>query len=213
MREKQEQSLESQLKMARPRRYEVKRVPLTPEEKEFLGEIMDKAVAAEKAGELQEALNLYTDYKNELLKIKETKEKEKRSKEEIKKIQKELIEWAGSFNTEPEKWINKNFDLKNMPDIICYADIDLDNTQANHLPDNLIVHGLLSIQNTPILKLPHNLCVEGDFNISNTKLTDLPDDLIVNGILEIDAFALKKIKDKAHELKRAGQVIKINEIL
>ncbi len=70
--EKPKQSLESQLKMARPRRHEVKRVPLTPEEKDFLGEIMDKAVAAEKAGKLQEALNLYTEYKNELLRIKES---------------------------------------------------------------------------------------------------------------------------------------------
>ncbi len=69
-----DQSLESQLKMARPRKAEVKRVPLTPEEKEFLGEIIDKAVAAEKAGELKEALDLYTDYKDELLKIKKEKE-------------------------------------------------------------------------------------------------------------------------------------------
>jgi len=68
------QSLESQLKMARPKRAEVKRVPLTSEEKAFLGEIMDKAVAAEKAGKLKEALDLYTDYKNELLKIKKEKE-------------------------------------------------------------------------------------------------------------------------------------------
>jgi len=60
--------------MARPKRSEIKRVPLTPEEKEFLGKIMDKAVAAEKAGKLKEALDLYTDYKNELLRIKEQKQ-------------------------------------------------------------------------------------------------------------------------------------------
>ena len=77
MPENPKQSLESQLKMARPQRAEVKRVPLTSEEKEFLGKIMDKAVAAEKAGKLQEALDLYTDYKNELLKIKGKKESEK----------------------------------------------------------------------------------------------------------------------------------------
>ena len=77
MKEKQQQSLENQLQMARPKRAEIKRVPLTPEEKEFLGEIMKKAVAAEKAGELQEAINFYTDYKNELLKIKGKKEGEK----------------------------------------------------------------------------------------------------------------------------------------
>ncbi len=70
-------SLESQLQMARPRRSEVKRVPLTVEEKEFLGEIMDKAVAAEKAGDLEKALGFYSDYKNELLKIKGKKEGEK----------------------------------------------------------------------------------------------------------------------------------------
>ncbi len=75
MKSEKPQSLESQLKMARPRRAEVKRVPLTPEEKEFLGEIMDKAVAAEKAGDLARAIGFYTDYKNELLKIKDKKEK------------------------------------------------------------------------------------------------------------------------------------------
>ena len=69
------QSLESQLQMARPKRAEIKRVPLTPEEKEFLGKIMDKAVAAEKAGRLAEAISHYTDYKNEFLKIKEAKER------------------------------------------------------------------------------------------------------------------------------------------
>ena len=71
--EKPEQSLESQLQMARPRRGEIMRVSLKPEEKEFLGEIMDKAVAAEKAGKLAEAINFYTQYKDELIKIKEKK--------------------------------------------------------------------------------------------------------------------------------------------
>jgi len=83
----QPKSLESQLNMARPRRAEVKRVPLTTEEKEMLGEIMDKAVAAEKAGELQDALNFYTDYKNELFKIKERKSEEEKE-ENIKKEKK-----------------------------------------------------------------------------------------------------------------------------
>jgi len=90
MQEKEPQSLESQLKMARPKRAEAKRVPLTDEEKEFLGEIMDKAVAAEKAGDLQEALDLYTDYKNELLKIKRKKEGEKSF--ELKEQYKDQIE-------------------------------------------------------------------------------------------------------------------------
>ncbi len=81
---KAEQSLESQLKMARSRRSEVKRVPLTPEEKEFIGKIMDKAVAAEKAGKLKEALDLYTDYKNELMKINDKLQEER--KKEINRI-------------------------------------------------------------------------------------------------------------------------------
>jgi len=97
MKEEPKQSLESQLKMARPRRHEVKRVPLTDEEKEFLGEIMDKAVAAEKAGKLQEAINFYTDYKNELVKIKEIKEIRERVKElekslELEKQYKDQVE-------------------------------------------------------------------------------------------------------------------------
>jgi len=86
----QPKSLESQLQMARPRRGEVERVPLTSEEKEFLGEIMDKAVAAEKAGELQEALNFYTDYKNKLMKIKEKRERRRKRQESTEPV----------FNTE-----------------------------------------------------------------------------------------------------------------
>jgi len=80
--------------MARPKRAEIKRVPLTPEEKKFLGEIMDKAVAAEKAGKLLEAINYYTDYKNELLKIKEVKERKKEIEKnfELKEQYKEQIE-------------------------------------------------------------------------------------------------------------------------
>jgi len=85
--QKEQQSIESQLQMARPRRHEIKRIPLTSEEKEFLGKIMDKAVAAEKAGDLKEALDLYTDYKNELLKIKEIKEIRERVKESEKSLE------------------------------------------------------------------------------------------------------------------------------
>jgi len=83
----QPQSLESQLKMARPRRHEVKRVPLTPEEKEFLGKIMDKAIAAEKAGELVKALEYYQEYRIELLKIKEIKEKLPKKMTEQEKLE------------------------------------------------------------------------------------------------------------------------------
>ncbi len=91
MKSEKPQSLESQLQMARPRRSEVKRVPLTDEEKEFLGKIMDKAVAAEKAGKLKEALDFYTDYKNELMKIKDKIEKKRKRQESAEP----------AFNTEP----------------------------------------------------------------------------------------------------------------
>jgi len=87
MKKETPQFLESQLKMARPKRAEVKRVPLTVEEKEFLGKIMDKAVAAEKAGKLAEAIERYTEYKEELLKIKE-KGKERK----VEKIWQDLID-------------------------------------------------------------------------------------------------------------------------
>jgi hypothetical protein len=86
MKEQPKQSLENQLKMARPQRAEVKRVPLTPEEKEFLGKIMDKAVAAEKAGDLAKAIEFYQEYRDELLKIKEIKE----IKERVKELEKSL---------------------------------------------------------------------------------------------------------------------------
>ncbi len=90
MPEKPDQSLESQLKMARPQRAEVKRVPLTPDEDKFLFLILNKAIAAEKAGDLAKAIGFYTDYKNELLKIKGKKEGEKTF--ELKKQYNEQID-------------------------------------------------------------------------------------------------------------------------
>jgi hypothetical protein len=98
MKEQPEKSLESQLQMARPRRSEVKRVPLTDEEKEFLGEIMDKAVAAEKAGELAEALGYYTDYRDELLKIKKKLERKKEIEKNLKKQYQEQIDTLTETN-------------------------------------------------------------------------------------------------------------------
>ncbi len=158
----QPQSLESQLKMARPRRHEVKRVPLTPEEKEFLGEIMDKAVAAEKTGKLQEALNLYTDYKNELLKIKEKKEKDKEQwdfdmlhewvRDEIGITDEDDAAWH---------WTAHNFNLSEPPDIrVAGENLTVHDSSITQLPAHLKVIGNLNLKGCKLLKkLPAHLFV------------------------------------------------------
>jgi len=205
------QSLESQLQMAQPRRHEIKRVPLTPEEKAFLGEIMDKAVAAEKAGKLQEAINFYIDYKNELLKIKEKKEKGKSRKTE-EQIRQELIEWASRFNTQPERWINEDFDLSNPPNVVYNRMLNLEGVEVDRLPENFIIHGSLSIRNTSITELPKGLYIAGGFNIYKTNIKDLPDDLLVEGKLIIDEDGPESLLNKAQELYDKKQINELEKV-
>ncbi len=71
MKKEHPQSLEHELEFARRRSKDIERVELTPDEDKRLFLILNKAIAAEKAGDLAKALGYYTDYKNELLKIKE----------------------------------------------------------------------------------------------------------------------------------------------
>jgi len=74
MKKEHAQSLEHELELARRRSKDIERVELTPDEDKRLFLILNKAINAEKAGDLAKALEFYTDYKNELLRIKEQKE-------------------------------------------------------------------------------------------------------------------------------------------
>jgi len=156
MHEKSSKSFESQLQMARPKRAEVKRVPLTPEEKEFLRKIMDKAVAAEKAGDLQQALNLYTDYKNELLKIKEEKEKkEKEEKEErggIKWTKEKLENWIASIGIAEEDFVEQYFDLSKLPKLESKGSLDFSNLMIDMFPADMKVKGTLTLSKSVFRK-------------------------------------------------------------
>ncbi len=224
------QSLESQLKMARPRRHEVKRVPLTPEEKAFLGEIMDKAVAAEKAGELQAALNFYTDYKNELLRIKETREKEK--KEETGWTKEKLVKWVENvFKTPPEEMTfeekaHKIFDIPKLPKLETVGDLELAAKVIDEFPANITIYGRLDLDravvkewigtnldvngdvlmdHAQIESLPENMHVDGNLDMNNSTIQDLPDELYVGA----DIFLVncnKKVINKAHQLKSEGNI-------
>ncbi len=180
MKEKPKQSLENQLQMARPRRSEVKRVPLTPEEKAFLGEIMDKAVAAEKAGKLAEALGYYTDYKNELNKIKEEKEQI----EKIKNTRQKFIEWLSSIfieDTNIESWTDANVDFSKYPKIIVDSPIKIEHKKnCTEMPENLEIDGEFSLKGTSLGDLPNNLHVRGNLNLLDTDIVVLPDDIRVD---------------------------------
>ncbi len=203
MPEQIKQSLESQLQMARPRCHEVKRVPLTPEEKEFLGEIMDKAVAAEKAGELKKALDLYTDYKNELLKIKKklSFDKDKWDEETVLNWVKEEIDAS-----DPRKWMDKIY-LRELPVIsINQITFDLSNIKSvKHLPNNLIVRGTLNLRGTSIEKLPNALTVHEDLYLQNTPITTLPDNIYIHGKVYISKEN-KKLLAAAKEAQKRGDI-------
>jgi len=192
MREKP-QSLESQLQMARLKRAEIKRVPLTPEEKEFLGKIMDKAVAAEKAGKLQEALDLYTDYKNELLKIKE-----KRKEESKEWTEKDIIHWAkrnlGLSTQRAERYVKANFILDDLPIVRTRSDLTYNNTSLEDLPNDLHVSGNLVLTNSTIKKMPHNLYTERNCILRYLKINQLPKTIIVGGLLDLTKSEIKNKK-------------------
>ncbi len=212
------QSLESQLKMARPKRAEVKRVPLTPEEKKFLGEIMDKAVAAEKAGELEKALGFYTDYKNELLKIKERKESQTMSKQEIiEKARKGLIDWVKTNLTNisfAKFWVNSavEFDEDFPGKIIINSSLSIENEDnLEYLPENLYIIGDLSLKDSKnIIELPEHLEVNGDLDLRGLNIKSLPQFNTVNGKVYVSPDNKALIKS-ALEALRAGRVLGIKE--
>ncbi len=209
-------SLENQLKMARPRRGEVKRVPLTPEEKEFLGEIMDKAVAAEKAGKLQRALNLYTDYKNELLKIKEKKEKkEERIGKEWNKD--DVIEWAERdvFDLKPEEasnWVDENIEFDELPAIKTKSDLDLaGNYTYETLPNNLYVQGEFALDWVTINKMPKILVVESNLLLNGAIINEMPAGLRVGGNLHLGGTEIKNKKIPENIFVKGNVYIMTNE--
>ncbi len=221
MKTEEPQSLESQLKMVRPRRAEVKRVPLTPEEKDFLGEIMDKAVAAEKAGELQEALNFYTDYKNELLKIKE-KKVEKEIKD-VKVARAHLISWAiqiYSWEENAANYVDAAFILDELPVIKTKSDLNLRSMKLSFLPNNLRINGNLSLVNSTVEKMPANLHVTQTCTFVNANIDCLPNSLRVEGSLSLSGTSIKnkKIPDdiyvggrvyiKEHETEMIKELVK-----
>ncbi len=196
MKKEQPQSLENQLKMARPKRAEVKRVPLTPEEKEFLGDIMDKAVAAEKAGELQKSLDLYTEYKNELLKIKERLEKEQSLRLQQRN---DLIEWAKQHEIarDCESWVDEHFDFEEYPKIIAKKDLDLSShVNIETIPENIHVKGSMTIQGI-IKKMPQTLTVDKNLLIQKANIDTIPALLNISGDLILDdiVFIDNKISD------------------
>ncbi len=220
-------SLESQLKMARPRRHEVKRVPLTDEEKEFLGEIMDKAVAAEKAGELQQALHFYTDYKNELLMIKErrkiewTREKLENWVEknvnlpdkdiDIKKMTADIFDLSKLPKLETKESLPhqlfKNKKIEKFPaNITVNGDFMLFDVEINEwVGSGLIVNGRMWLKNAKIEDLPNNTEIERDLRLISSSISDLPDDLRIKHDIWITNCSNKLVK-KAQELREKGMI-------
>ncbi len=205
-----EQSLESQLQMARPKRAEIKRVPLTPEEKAFLGEIMDKAVAAEKAGELAKAIEYYQEYKDELLKIKE--------KVEQTWGYADLEAWADEFiEGNPMEWIFQWLDPTCMDDdsneIRTKDNFKLEDSNATELPNNFKVAGSCTLRNTRIKSLPENFHVGANLLIPGYDIENMhiPDSIFIGGNLYVEDIGLtiktlNELKDKFNKLKEKGLI-------
>ena len=79
--------------------------------------------------------------------------------------------------------------------VLVNDNLDLDNTQVNKLPDNLIVNGWLGLSNTPITKLPKNLTVKYDLDLEKTNITEIPKDLDISGSLFAPESKIVKLPD------------------
>ncbi len=216
-----EQSLESQLEMARRGRKEVKRVELTPDEDKFLFLILNKAIAAEKAGDLAKALEHYTKYKEELLEIKRKGEIRKKRRErraerrgtvvaEKKKADwTPLIDWAEEIGiVNPKKWVKSNFVSSRLPEFVTRKSILIkpkDRSKKIVLLPNLKVTKNAQFTNLQIHELPEGLEVGNNLDIINCPLAELPDDLIVEGNIFISGNNNELI-EAAKELKKKGQI-------
>jgi len=203
--------------MARSRRKEVKRVELTPDEDKALFLILNKAIAAERAGDLAKALEHYTEYKEELLKIKRKKRREKKKKEKEKEELPEgvwdremLIQWVTDEIkvAEPRKWVKQKFDFSEFPKLKIKKGLDLSKyPDVTQLPPNLKeIEKHAYLVGTKIERLPDGLVIGGHLTITDLPIKDLPDDLVVEGQVRYSKKAPETLKAKVEELISKGQV-------
>ncbi len=174
----QPQSLESQLKMARPRKTEVARIPLTPEEDKRLFRILNKAIEAEKKRELAKAIELYEQYKEELLQIK---------REKMPWDMERLIEWAkkdaGIANA--ERWVTANFEYDEEGKLIAINDIDLTGKELKELPSGVSFIGDLRLTKAKVQKFPTEFSVDGNLYLDEARVKRLPPGLDVGNHLTL----------------------------
>jgi hypothetical protein len=93
--------------------------------------------------------------------------------------------------------LSNNLPISNDDELII-TNLNLYNSNAESLPDNLTVKGALHLNGSKIKSLPNNLTVGDYLDLTNSKIKSLPNDLTINGTLDLTN---SKIKSLPNDLK------------
>ena len=94
----------------------------------------------------------------------------------LKKIFEFLEKTEGKKTSLKWKIIN-DFDSINVDDLVFEGNLDLFQSSAVKLPNNLTVIGYLDIRVTDVKELPDNLTVHGDLFITGLEIDSIPNNL------------------------------------
>ena len=86
---------------------------------------------------------------------------------------------------------NTDFIVNNDMSIIVKDQLNLENSEATYLFDNMEIQGYLDLEGSNIKELPKNLKVESGLNLNNI-ISILPNDLNVGSFINISKTKIKK---------------------
>ncbi|MCF8340178.1 MAG: hypothetical protein K9I82_04305 [Chitinophagaceae bacterium] len=131
----------------------------------------------------------------------------------LKKIFEFLEKTAGEKT--PLKWkIINDFDSINGDDLVFDDNLDLFQSSAVKLPNNLTVIGYLDIRVTDIKELPDNLTVHGQLLITGLEIDSIPNNLKASSIYAKGTSLSEKYsyKEIADMIKEKGGKFKLLSI-
>ena len=107
-------------------------------------------------------------------------------------------EFEGENSPGENKWFttyapNAKYTIDKDLNIRVEGNLDLQETQATKLPDNLIVEGNLDLRESRIRKLPERLSVGGWIDLSGTPIRELPEGLSVGGDLYLQETGIREL--------------------
>ena len=113
------------------------------------------------------------------------------------------------------KWkIINDFDSINEDDLVFEGNLDLFQSSAVKLPNNLTVIGYLDIRVTDVKELPDNLTVHGDLFITGLEIDSIPNNLKAYSLNAKGTTLSKKYsyKEIANMIKEKGGKFKLLSI-